>query len=161
MCRIPLAQGCRAGAGVRRLEHVAVIWQRVGTPHRRLSHAQQVLAGRQGQRIVFGAEIGLQGKTTVRKEDVTGREEEKCPETLATAIAISMAQWACTSSVCTGCTNGSTGKLYPSFCIVNKLSHRMNHRNRGSNTVVINHDYFRDMQRRHHASRPAKVTCFA
>lgn len=62
MCGIPLAQGGRAGAGVRRLEHVAVIWQRVGAPHRRLSHAQQVLAGRQGQRVVFGAEISLRGK---------------------------------------------------------------------------------------------------
>lgn len=101
------------------------------------------------------------GKGTVRKEDVMGWKEEKCPEMLATAIAISMARWACTLSVCKGCTNGSTRKLYPSFCIVNKLSHRMNHKNRSSNTVVINHDYFRGMQRRHHASRPAKVTCFA
>lgn len=40
-------------------------------------------------------------------------------------------------------------------------SHTMDHRNRGSHTVGINHDYFRDMQRRHHASRPAKVTCLA
>jgi len=101
------------------------------------------------------------GKKKVRREDIMGWEEEKCPETLATAIAISMARWACTSSVRTSCMNGSTRKLYPSFGIVNKLSHRMGHRNGGSNTVGINHDYFRGMQRRHHASRPAKVACFA
>lgn len=42
------------------------------------------------------------GKKPVRKEDTTEREEEKCPETLATAIAISMARWACTSSYVRG-----------------------------------------------------------
>lgn len=77
MCRVPLAQGGRAGAGVRRLEHVAVIWQRVGASHRRLSHAQQVLAGRQGQCVVFGAEISLRGKkpSEERRHHGVGRGE--------------------------------------------------------------------------------------
>lgn len=90
MCWVPLAQRGRAGAGVGRLEHVAVVGQGVGAPHRRLPHAEQVLAGRQGQGGVRGAEISLRGKAS-EEGAVAGWEEEQCSETLATAVAIGMA----------------------------------------------------------------------
>lgn len=98
-----------------------------------------------------------EGKENVREEGGKGRErEEKCPERRATAIATRMARWACT-----GCTNGSTRESSPSVRVVNKLSHDGPQKTEEATPWGINHDYFRDMQRRHHASRPAKVTCLA
>lgn len=118
MCRLPVAQGGRAGAGVGRLEHVAVIWQGVGASHWGLPHTQQVLAGGQGQRVILGAEISLSGRKMWGRQEWKDGKEEKCPETRATAIATRMARWACT-----GCTNGSTREPSPSVGVVNKLSH--------------------------------------
>lgn len=58
----PLGQAGGAVPAAWWLEHVAVVGQGAGAPHRRLPHAQQVLVGGQRQRVVLGAEISLRGE---------------------------------------------------------------------------------------------------
>lgn len=139
--RAAVVQGGGAGpaAWLGRVEHVAVVGQGVRAAHRRLPDAQQVLAGGWRQRSVPAAQLGLrergsEGAARPCRQSSAQRRERQPLQPCGT-MGMHMAGMH-------GWHKWSYWEAKPLLRTVGKLPHGMDHRNRGSDTAGVNHDYF-------------------
>lgn len=122
-----------------RVEHVAVVGQGVRAAHRRLPDAQQVLAGGRRQRSVPAAQLSLrergsEGAARPCRQSSAQRRERQPLQPCGT-MGMHMAGMH-------GWHKWSYWEAKPLLRTVGKLPHGMDHRNRGSDTAGVNHDYF-------------------